>query len=377
MTNMVTRLVTELREFASELDEAASKLDKPALADALARVEAAAEVAAKAWSGSNIGYQSRVYYANLEVPPPGAHFDSEWGFGGQFQGTTGDWREFRFDDVINLIYQASGVTLEAVIDEANRAHETWTRIRPEVVSVIVAYLAVHSEALIEGLRSEAEATIDLTEQQAARALLGPARSIMTRDSTALSQGITTAPHQVVQAKVITIRSRFAACVELAAVARRAAAHMERVEGLVDMPLVADAGARVFIGHGGSNLWRELKDFVSDDLGLPWDEFNRVPVAGVTTVDRLAEMLDNAGIAFLVLTAEDETVDGRDVARQNVVHEVGLFQSRLGFRKAIVLLEEGCDEFSNIRGLTQIRFPSGNIRAAFHDVRGVLRREGFA
>ena len=29
------------------------------------------------------------------------------------------------------------------------------------------------------------------------------------------------------------------------------------------------------------------------------------------------------------------------ARMNVIHEVGLFQGRLGFERAIVLLEEGC------------------------------------
>jgi hypothetical protein len=35
------------------------------------------------------------------------------------------------------------------------------------------------------------------------------------------------------------------------------------------------------------------------------------------------------------------------------HEVGLFQGRLGFEKAIVLLEDGCEEFSNIKGLVQM------------------------
>jgi hypothetical protein len=48
---------------------------------------------------------------------------------------------------------------------------------------------------------------------------------------------------------------------------------------------------------------------------------------------------------------------------------------LGFTKAIVLLEEGCEEFSNIHGLGQIRFPKGNIKAAFEEVRLVLEREG--
>ena len=42
---------------------------------------------------------------------------------------------------------------------------------------------------------------------------------------------------------------------------------------------------------------------------------------------------------------------------------------------IILLEEGCSEFSNIVGLTQIRFPKGNIMAESEEVRRVLEREG--
>ena len=44
-------------------------------------------------------------------------------------------------------------------------------------------------------------------------------------------------------------------------------------------------------------------------------------------------------------------------------------------KAIILLEEGCEEFSNIEGIGQIRYPRANIKAAFDEVRGVLTREG--
>jgi predicted nucleotide-binding protein len=87
------------------------------------------------------------------------------------------------------------------------------------------------------------------------------------------------------------------------------------------------------------------------------------------------MLDAAAIAFLVMTAEDEQPDGAMRSRENVVHEAGLFQGRLGFMRAIVLLEEGCEEFSNIHGLGQIRFPTGRIEAALEEVRQVLEREG--
>ena len=135
------------------------------------------------------------------------------------------------------------------------------------------------------------------------------------------------------------------------------------------------GTKVFIGHGSAAAWRDLKDFVKDRLDLPFDEFNRVPIAGKATVARLREMLDEAAFAFLVMTAEDEHHDGTKHARMNVVHEAGLFQGRLGFDRAIVILEENCEEFSNIEGLGQIRFPKGNIKACFEEVRRVLEREG--
>jgi hypothetical protein len=141
------------------------------------------------------------------------------------------------------------------------------------------------------------------------------------------------------------------------------------------PAKKPVGSNVVIGHGGSALWHELKDFLRDRLNLPVDEFNAVTVAGLPTVERLEGMLNGARFAFLVMTAEDEQPDGKVRARENVVHEVGLFQGKLGFRKAIILLEDGCEEFSNIHGLGQIRFQRENLAAKFEEVRKVLEREG--
>jgi predicted nucleotide-binding protein len=101
----------------------------------------------------------------------------------------------------------------------------------------------------------------------------------------------------------------------------------------------------------------------------------VSPAGIPTVTRLEEMLVTAKFAFLIMTADDEQKDGSFTALQNVVHEAELFQGRLGFNKAIILLEEKCQDFSNIRGLTDIPFPEENIKAAFEDVRRVFAREG--
>jgi len=159
--------------------------------------------------------------------------------------------------------------------------------------------------------------------------------------------------------------------------RQRVSHLRRlVESLEIAPVtaVAERGRKIFIGHGRSQLWRELKDYIHDDLGLDYEEFNRESPAGFSTTERLKQMLSETSFAFLVMTAEEEHADKTVHARPNVVHEVGLFQGKLGFERSIVLLEEGCSEFSNIAGLTQIRFPLRDISARFHEVRRVLGRE---
>ena len=75
-----------------------------------------------------------------------------------------------------------------------------------------------------------------------------------------------------------------------------------------------------------------------------------------------------------MTAEDEHADETLHARENVVHELGLFQGKLGMRRAIILLEEGCQVFSNVHGLSYIPFSRGQIAASFEEIRRVLERE---
>ena len=96
------------------------------------------------------------------------------------------------------------------------------------------------------------------------------------------------------------------------------------------------GKKIIIGDGHPPVWRELQSFLENRLHLETGEFNSVSTAGVSTKERLEEMLDDAAFAFVLMTPEDDQPDGKVRARQNVVHEIGLFQGRLGFRKAIAL-----------------------------------------
>jgi predicted nucleotide-binding protein len=131
---------------------------------------------------------------------------------------------------------------------------------------------------------------------------------------------------------------------------------------------------IFIGHGGSSLWRDLKDHLHDKHGYEVEAYEIGSRAGHTIRDILEEMMEKSSAAFLVLTGEDETADKKLLARQNVVHETGLFQGKLGFSRAIVLMEDGTEEFSKLAGIQQIRFSKGNIKETFGEVLAVLRRE---
>ena len=132
--------------------------------------------------------------------------------------------------------------------------------------------------------------------------------------------------------------------------------------------------KIFIGHGRSDIWRELKDFIVETFGLEYEEFNRISPAGYSTKERLKKMLEESCMAFLIMTGEDEQADGSFSARDNVIHEAGLFQGKIGFERAIILLEKGCQEFSNIEGLGQIRFSKGKIGETFGEIIKVLKRE---
>lgn len=132
--------------------------------------------------------------------------------------------------------------------------------------------------------------------------------------------------------------------------------------------------KVFIGHGGSPQWRDLKDHLQDKHGIEVEAYEIGARAGLTVKEILHGMLTRSSLAFLVMTGEDEDAEGHLHARENVIHELGLFQGALGWHKAVVLLEEGVGEFSNIHGTNQIRYGKGNIRETFGEVLATIRRE---
>jgi len=138
---------------------------------------------------------------------------------------------------------------------------------------------------------------------------------------------------------------------------------------------AKGGGHIFIGHGRSKLWARLQVFLKDEMELKTLSFESESRTSETIINVLNDFLDKSSLAILVLTAEDETAEGKSRARQNVIHEAGLFQGRLGFDKVIILKQEGIEEFSNIAGLQYIPFNGDNIEQTFYELQRKLKKLG--
>ena len=132
---------------------------------------------------------------------------------------------------------------------------------------------------------------------------------------------------------------------------------------------------VFIGHGRNKIWARLQIYLKDELKLQTMVFEDESHTSESMVPILEDFLSKAMFAVMILTAEDETAEGTVRARQNVIHEIGLFQGRVGFKKVVLLKQEGIEEFTNVSGLQYIPFKDNNIEQTFYELQRTLKREG--
>lgn len=139
--------------------------------------------------------------------------------------------------------------------------------------------------------------------------------------------------------------------------------------------ISKGSGKIFIGHGRSKLWARVQLFLQDDLKLETLTFESESRAGETIINILEDFLNKSSYALLIMTAEDETANGSTRARQNVIHEAGLFQGRLGFDKVIILKQNGVEEFSNIAGLQYIPFSEENVEQCFYELQRKLTKIG--
>lgn len=133
---------------------------------------------------------------------------------------------------------------------------------------------------------------------------------------------------------------------------------------------------VFIAHGANREWLAVQHFIEERFSLPVYTFESRSWSGRQVTEALTDYLDRCSLAICVLTAEDLTEDGQVLARQNVIHEVGLFQGRHGFDRVTVLAEEGCDFVPQAAQSRTIAFPRNEIHRTFYQLAEMIRSQDF-
>lgn len=127
---------------------------------------------------------------------------------------------------------------------------------------------------------------------------------------------------------------------------------------------------IFLSHGRSNEWYKVQAYLEKDLKYSTIELAQQPNIGRTVLQKLDEESNKCHSAIIVMTGDDKFEGGEVRARENVLHEIGFFQGKLGLDKIVLLHEEGVNIPSNIHGLVYISFPKETIEATF----GALTRE---
>jgi hypothetical protein len=328
----------------------------------------------KSWSKSWLGYHANVYYKDFKTPPPNHFFNTLHGF--TTTQMAEHWGIYEPKVVLKVIMNKAGnPDISPIKNIGNQSEKTFEKCRDKFLRTLDVLLSIIQDTHIKEIKGQASKLKILSKDELIKVHM-PKLQLSTLDQEAGNQGICVPPHIDFLCYLMSITSPRDVLERLSTLAKNSYEYI-KLKLNIDTTMIEDEkkqDKKIFIGHGKSPLWRELKDFLKDKLNLDWEEFNRVSPAGKATVERLMEMLDNASFAFIIMTGEDEQPDETLRARENAVHEAGLFQGRLGFNKAILLVEDGCNEFSNIQGIGQLRFPKGNIKAAFEEVRDVLIRE---
>ena len=140
----------------------------------------------------------------------------------------------------------------------------------------------------------------------------------------------------------------------------------------DEPDVPTSG--VFLAHGPDPQWQTVRQFLEQDCSLSVHTVDSTPIDD-DWVESVTACMHLCGFGVCVLTPDDLTVSGLGRAAQGVINLVGILQGSCGFRRVALLVEEGCEIFSNMHGVVELRFRHGHVESTLWQLDRMLRREG--
>ncbi|OLT51227.1 hypothetical protein BJF87_16045 [Gordonia sp. CNJ-863] len=249
-------LIQELEQIATDLEGLADGYTDVS-AD-IAALDGAGEDVGKSWSGSNVGYQSRVYYADFRLPDSNERFSQEWGF--MMRGSETPWRTYSVDEVnAEIIARSGAVDITRLEDRASKDREQVLDHKESLISILSTALSSNEDAYLKELKKKVEETFPRSKNSFARSLTPPRRIVMSRDQAAIDGGFTIAPHHNMMGLARSYKAVYDTARSLSQSAKHAAQHLGRTEPERQVMTDAQAGTRIFLGHGQSNQWREVKD----------------------------------------------------------------------------------------------------------------------
>jgi cell division protein ZapA (FtsZ GTPase activity inhibitor) len=241
--------IEELLSLVEDIERAKASLLEKSIQEPLEALRDACNEAARAWSGSNIGYHATVYYHDLHPSPPSAPFSAEWGIEDNWpvQHTDPGWEMMDHREVVDMIIaRAGGANPDDLDIEVAPIRERFSVIKEHAVSILSAHNATQPDDFLSKKRQEIESIKVSPPASIARGFL-PQKGYTSRDSLAMHQGLRVAPHQLLIAVPRSSKSLEGAMGILENAVRLSAAHMQRVER--GKQKMKTDGKTLFIGHG--------------------------------------------------------------------------------------------------------------------------------
>lgn len=200
----MTTIIAEFVAAADRCEGAARRFDDGALRELEGRLREAIGAVAKSWSGSWLGYHSRVYLKGFRARRPGDTWSTEWG-GVQRSSNplSGDWCEVDPQHVIDTIDRLANLPLdklEPLQQAAAEAGRVFDEVKQDLLPLLDALLAQAEEPVVRKTRDEISSLDSHIPADAFTSSLVP-QEIGSRDARAIGEGIRVPPHILCEARL--------------------------------------------------------------------------------------------------------------------------------------------------------------------------------
>jgi len=132
---------------------------------------------------------------------------------------------------------------------------------------------------------------------------------------------------------------------------------------------------IFISHGQNDFYREINNYLVNEYKLPTVYDERDFLKGNTYIENIEMLVNDSSYGLVVLTKDDEFEKEKWRARQNVIHELGIFQNAFGRTNTLVLKEEGVDFPTNLNGMNEYQINLNNHADIYNKIGSWLRQRG--